>query len=181
MIELRATLPCPSPPAWAVLERHLFSLLDQSVFPYLEKYSRPDGSLVWNHPAAHSEDDFYEAYCNWPLLHLLGGGAHLLERAAQGWEGVTRQLTEYGFVYREYARRDDQFHQAESDIFFYLLCLADPQGAGWAARARRFAGLYVGEDPEAPNWDAEKKLIRSPYNGSGGPGGPFFKGEHSYG
>ena len=44
MMELRATLPCPSPPAWAVLERHLFSLLDQSVHPYLEKYTRPDGS-----------------------------------------------------------------------------------------------------------------------------------------
>lgn len=181
MLEVRATLPCPSPPAWAVLERHLFSLLDQSVSPYLEKYTHPDGSLIWNHPAAHSEDDFYEAYCNWPLLHLMGGGRHLLEIASQGWEGVTRQLTEHGLVHQEYSRRDDQFHQGESDIFFYLLCLADPQRAGRVERARRFAGLYLGEDPEAPNWDAERKLIRSPYNGSGGPGGPFFKGEPSYG
>ena len=179
-MELRANLPCPSPPAWAVLERHLFSLLDQSVHPYLEKYTRPDGSLIWDHASAHSEDDFYEAYYNWPLLHLMGGGGHLLERADLGWDGVTRQLTGHGLVHREYARRDDQFHQGESDIFFYLLCLADPGRAGRVARARRFAGLYLGEDPEEPNWDAEKKLIRSPYNGSGGPGGPFFSGEPSY-
>ncbi len=181
MRELRATLPCPSPPAWAVLERHLFALLDQAVRPYLEQYTRPDGSLIWDHESAHSEDDFYEAYCNFPLLHLMGGADHLLERANLGWEGVTRQLTEYGLVHKEYSRRDDQFHQGESDIFFYLLCLADPHRPGRVERARRFAGLYLGEDPEAPNWDADKKLVRSPYNGSGGPGGPFFKGEPSYG
>ncbi|MBM3280682.1 MAG: hypothetical protein FJY95_21780 [Candidatus Handelsmanbacteria bacterium] len=181
MTQVRATLPCPVPPAWAVLERHLFSLLDQAVQPYIERYVRPDGSLSWNHPTAHSEDDFYEAYCNWPLLYLMGGGGHLLERADQGWEGITRQLTGYGLVHQEYSRRDDQFHQAESDIFFYLLCLADPGRAGRLERARRFAGLYLGEDPEAPNWDAKRKLIRSPYNGSGGPGGPFFRGEPAYG
>ncbi|MBI2505991.1 MAG: hypothetical protein HYW07_22480 [Candidatus Latescibacteria bacterium] len=181
MIELCATLPCAAPPAWAVLERHLFSLLDQSVHPYLEKYTRPDGSLIFGNSPGGSEDDFYEAYYNWPLLHLMGGGGHLLEGAAQGWEGITRQLTQYGLVHQEYARRDDQFHQGESDIFFYLLCLADPQRAGQLERARRFAGLYLGEDPEAPNWDPEQKLIRSPYNGSGGPGGPFFRGEPSYG
>ena len=36
-------------------------------------------------------------------------------------------------------------------------------------RARRFAGLYMGEDPEAPNYDPKRKLIRSMINGSKGP------------
>ena len=29
--------------------------------------------------------------------------------------------------------------------------------------------MYMGEDPEAPNWDADLKMIRSPINGSKGP------------
>jgi hypothetical protein len=34
---------------------------------------------------------------------------------------------------------------------------------------KRFAGLYMNEDPEAPNYDPEKKIIRSIWNGSKGP------------
>jgi len=181
MIEIRASVPCAAPPAWAVLERHLLALLDQAVHPYLGKYTRPDGTLIWDHSSAHSEDDFYEAFYNWPLLYLMGGDDSLRELSGRQWEAVTRQLTGYGLVHKEYARSDDQFHQGESDIYFYLLCLADPQGAGWAERARRFAGLYMGEDPEAPNWDPQQKLIRAPRNGSGGPANSFFRGEPSYG
>ena len=36
-------------------------------------------------------------------------------------------------------------------------------------RARRFAGFYMGEDPEAPNYDPAHKIIRSMENGSRGP------------
>ena len=36
-------------------------------------------------------------------------------------------------------------------------------------RARRFAGLYLNEDPQAPNYDAKLRIIRSPLNGSAGP------------
>jgi hypothetical protein len=60
-------------------------------------------------------------------------------------------------------------------------------------RARRFAGFYMGDDPEAPNYDPVRKIIRSMQNGSRGPmlrkatpldwvGDPFdvsrFKAEH---
>jgi hypothetical protein len=41
-----ASLPLLDPPPWAVLERHLFAALDQSVEPFLKKYTRPDGTLV---------------------------------------------------------------------------------------------------------------------------------------
>jgi hypothetical protein len=34
---------------------------------------------------------------------------------------------------------------------------------------RRFAGFYMNEDPEAPNYDAEHKIIKSLFNGSRGP------------
>ena len=47
--------------------------------------------------------------------------------------------------------------------------LSVPDDAKYQARARRFAGLYMGEDPEAPNYDPQRKLIRSLINGSRGP------------
>jgi hypothetical protein len=34
---------------------------------------------------------------------------------------------------------------------------------------KRFAGLYMNEDPEAPNYDPEHKIIKSIWNGSKGP------------
>src|SRR5690606_38355891 len=36
-------------------------------------------------------------------------------------------------------------------------------------RAVRFASFYDGTDAEVPNYDPEKKIIRSPINGSRGP------------
>ena len=169
MITITATTPLTGPPAWAVLERQLLDLMDQSVYPFLEKYTHPDGGLIWEGDIGGSEDDLYESFYNWPLLYLLGGGDHLLELGIRQWNAVTRQLTQMGRVHKEYMRRDDQFHQAESDIYFYLLCAADPNRPEHLERARRFAGFYMNEDPEALNYDPEHKIIRSPYNGSDGP------------
>ncbi|MFH1567441.1 MAG: hypothetical protein ABIL09_05515, partial [Gemmatimonadota bacterium] len=36
-------------------------------------------------------------------------------------------------------------------------------------RAARFARFYTGDDPTAENYDRERRLIRSPFTGSGGP------------
>ena len=36
-------------------------------------------------------------------------------------------------------------------------------------RMKRFAGMYMGEDPEAPNYDPVNKVIKSIWNGSKGP------------
>ena len=179
MITITATMPLTGPPAWAVLERQLFDLMNQSVYPFLEKYTHPDGSLIWEGNIAGSEDDLYESFYNWPLLYLLGGGDDLLELGVRQWNAVTRQLTQMGRSHKEYARRDDQFHQAESDIYFYLLCAADPNRSEHLERARRFAGLYMNEDPEVLNYDPVHKIIRSPYNGSDGPD-MSVDGERSY-
>jgi hypothetical protein len=182
MLRLTATAPLQTPPAWAVLERQLLELMDQAVHPFLAKYTRADGSLIWSHPGAHSEDDWYESFYNWPLLYALGGGDHLLDLGARQWEAVTRQLTGFGLVHQEYARRDDQFHQGEGDIYFYLLCLVDPHRPEHQERARRFAGLYLNEHPEVVNYDFDRRLVRSPYNGSAPPDLTFFRGgEPSYG
>ncbi len=167
-----ASIPLVKPPAWAVLERKLIEVMNESVHPFLNKYTRPDGELIFADSWKNSRDggdDLYESSYNWPLLYLMGGGEHLLAEGQRLWEAITRQLTRLGTVHKEYELGYDQFHQAESYIYFYLLCLADPSNQRNRARAQRFAGLYMNEDPAAPNYDPEKKIIRAPHNGSGGP------------
>ncbi|MCL4859939.1 MAG: hypothetical protein KJZ93_11060 [Caldilineaceae bacterium] len=185
MITVTATIPCWNPPAWAMLERRLFELMDQAIDPFLARYVRPNGSLIWRDGGTGSRDgadDFYEASYNWPLLYLLGGDNRLLAEGQRLWDGITRQLTAAGHVHKEYERGYDQFHQGESYIYFYFLCLADPSNAINRERARRFAGLYLNEDPEAQNYDPVHKIIRAPHNGSGGPRWGFTDGaEPRYG
>ncbi|MDE0461878.1 MAG: hypothetical protein OXH93_05705 [Caldilineaceae bacterium] len=185
MLTLTASVPLDAPPTWAVMERALFDLMDRSVEPFLEKYTRPDGTLIWADKWSDSRDgadDFYESSYNWPLYYLLGGGDHLLTQGQRQWDAITRQLEELGPVLDEYERGYDQFHQSESYIYFYFLCLADPSNERNRERAVRFAGLYLNENPEAPNYDPERKLIRAPHNGSGGPRWGFTDSpEPSYG
>ncbi|MCC6169941.1 MAG: hypothetical protein IT329_22170 [Caldilineaceae bacterium] len=184
MLTIRATMPCLAPPAWAVLERKLLDVMDQAVYPYLEKYTRADGSLIWGDRWRNGRDgldDLYESFYNWPLLYLLGGGDHLLALGQRQWDAITRQGEGFGLVHDEYEVGYDQFHQAESYIYFYFLCLADPANPTNRARAQRFAGFYLNEDPDAPNYDAERKLIRAPHNGSRGPRWGFNEGTPNYG
>lgn len=159
-------------PPWAILERKLIDTIDEAVLPYIEKYTRGDGALIWADTWSGSRDgmdDFYEAFTNFAQFYSLGGGDHLLEAADRHWDAITRQLTRFGRIYREYERGYDQFHQSESYIYFYHLCLADPANHKLRDRARRFAGFYLNEFADAPNYDPAHRIIRAPHNGSGGP------------
>ncbi|MCL4507082.1 MAG: hypothetical protein M1434_03170 [Chloroflexi bacterium] len=186
MLTIQATVPCLLPPTWAVLERKLIDVMNQSVHPFLSKYTRAeDGELIWRERLVGRDgaDDFYESFYNWPLLYLLGGDDELLALSHRQWDAVTRQLTRSGQIRKEYEVGYDQFHQGESYIYFYFLCLADPTNQRLIERARRFAGFYLNEDPQAPNYDPEHRLIRAPHNGSGGPRWGFadYDGEPAYG
>ncbi len=172
MIEIKASVPLNEAPAWAVLERQLIEEMERAVDPFLQKYTHPDGRLIWNSGPRESRDgadDFYESFYNWPLLYVLGGCDRLLELGQRQWDATTELMGEYGHVYKEYEIGYDQFHQSESYVYFYLLCMADPKNGKNRARARRFAGFYLNEDPEAPNYDPEKKIIKCAHNGSKGP------------
>jgi hypothetical protein len=170
MMTIRATRMGP-PPAWAVAQRHLMARMDEAAPVFQERYTRADGTFIWRQqwPGMDGSDDGYESYHNWPLFYALGGDAGLYHRSRFLWEAVTRQFTAYGQVWREFDAYYDWMHHGESSIYFYYFALANPSQPVDRARALRFARMYTGDDPEAPNWDAERRMMRSPITGSKGP------------
>jgi hypothetical protein len=174
---LGAELPLVGPgqpaetPAWARMQRELLAAAEDAAVSFVERYTRPDGTLPWRNswPGMDGSDDPYEGFQSLPMLYLLGGGDRLLDLAHRQWEAVTRQWTAYGQIYREYDGYYDWMHHGEADNLLRLLGMADPTHRRHLERVRRFAGFYTGEDPEAPNYDATRRLIRSPLTGSRGP------------
>ena len=159
-------------PAWAFWQRHLLATMSEAALFFADRYTKPDGSLIW----ARSEwkgmdgsDDAYESVYNFPLLYFLGGAAELLPLAQHIWDGITRQFTAYGQVHREFDAYYDWMHHGESSLAIYYLALAGADGTKNRERARRFADLYTGADAAAPNYDAALRLLRSPLTGSRGP------------
>ena len=168
-----------TPPEWAVLERELIDKINDAAPKVLKKYTRPDGTLFWpNHPEFQSFDgldDAYESFHNWPLFYMLGGDAQFLVDAQHEFEVITKDMTRFGsghdypMVYKEYQPGYDWFHQSEGNYLFYMLCMADPSHETNLDRAKRFAGFFMNEDPEALNYDPEHKIIKCVMNGSKGP------------
>ena len=163
-------------PDWALRQRHLIAVMNEAAPRYQQRYTRADGTFVWREawPGMDGSDDGYESYHNWPLFYALGGSADIHERSRFLWDAITRQFTQYGQIWREFDAYYDWMHHGESSIYFYYFGLADPDREPDRARALRFAGLYTGDDPileeqGRQNWDAEKKMIRSPITGSKGP------------
>jgi hypothetical protein len=158
-------------PRWALLQRQIFATLDTAAIEFADRYTRSDGTLIWRDrwPGMDGSDDPYEGFMNMPLFYALGGSEKVYRRSRIIWDGITWQWTEYGQIHREYDAYYDWMHHGESNLFFYFFGLAEPSVPKDRQRARRFAGFYNGEDPEALNYDVDKRLIRSPISGSRGP------------
>jgi hypothetical protein len=167
---LRATHAVPAP-GWALLQRHLLTAMSEAALWFVDRYTRPDGTLRWRRewPGMDGSDDGYESFGNFPLLYALGGDPRVLQAARRGWEAVTWQFTEYGQVWREFDAYYDWMHHGESSQILYHLGLADPSPLPERQRAARFADMYTGDDPLAGNYDRERRLMRSPITGSRGP------------
>ncbi len=160
-----------TPPEWALWQRHLLEQLHPAAVEFVRKYTRPDGTLIWRDrwPGMDGSDDGYESFYNFPLYYALGGPEEIHDLSRKLWDAVTRQFTEYGQVHKEFDAYYDWMHHGESYTYFYFFGLADPTVPKTRERALRFAGLYLNEDPDAPNYDFTHKLMRSPINGSHGP------------
>ncbi|GAB3891269.1 hypothetical protein GCM10029964_064160 [Kibdelosporangium lantanae] len=172
---ITASVPLLEPPGWAIAQRELFDLLDHAWRQFDRDFTGLDGRPAYRGWLSSRDgvDDFYETFFNWPQLYLLGGSDDLLTTSERHWEGVTRQLTELGMLQDEYERGYDWFHQGESLLFLYFLCMAAPQR--WATRALRFADLYV--NPLHGNYDPYHRIIRRPHNGSDPRRQGLFDGE----
>ena len=170
------------PPAWAVMERQLIRAMEQAAPVYLKRFTRPGGTLYGEGPV----DDVYEMFVNWPLFYAMGADETLFLQALQEWNVISRHYEETlapgaGYprnrrytpqLHKEFYSRHadcDWFHLSEGLMSFYDFAVGDPAIPENIRRAKRFAGFYMGEDPDAPNWDAEHKLIRAPFSSSQGP------------
>ena len=160
-----------TPPDWAIRQRHLFDLMDRAAPRFVERYTRPDGTFIWRDewPGMDGSDDGYESYLSFPLFYMLGGSEEIHAMSRRLWTAVTWQFAQFGTVTREFDSYYDWMHHGEAYTFLHYFGLADPDHHVDRQRALKFAAMYMGEDPEAPNWDAEHKIIRSPINGGKGP------------
>lgn len=170
-----------APPEWALLERELLRAGSAACERFAGKYVDSRGYLLhtprWG--TLDGPDDAIETFWNWTLLHALGGSERVLQLFRQAQEGHWRQYSELrtkltklaanGAYYKEFITQSDWFHTGEGMRAFLLMGLSEPEDAQYVARMKRFAGMYMNEDPEAPNYDPEKKIIRSIWNGSKGP------------
>jgi len=170
-----------SPPAWALLERELIRAQTLACQEFFDRYFDERGYLLcvprWG--GDDGPDDAAENLLNWTVLHALGAPDAILTLYKKGWEGHLRQYTEArttevpfardGMYYKEFPVMFDWFHHGEGFSAFFLQGLSDPDDHLFQHRSRRYAGLYMNEDPQAPNYDPKHRVIRSMFNGSRGP------------
>ncbi len=189
VVGVKATEATP-PPGWALMERRLIDLMEEAAPAMVRKYTERGGAFYY----ADDLDDLYERTYNWGLFYALGADEAVLDLALQQWNAVTRWFddsvvnrakhAEYrhgaslqpfkASIHNEYYGLGnpgdaDWHHMGEGNMAFYDFGLADPTISENVRRARRFAAMFIGEDPEAPNYDAKHKVFRSPYQTSQGP------------
>jgi hypothetical protein len=168
-------------PDWALAQRALLGINGAGVQLYADAFLNDRGFLPmtpqWG--VGSGPDDFMENIRNWPLAHALGGPDSILELWRKAWEGHLQQIGQTripqlemakdGIYHKEFMTSYDWEHNSEGLGPFYYYGLSGPNDALYEERLRRFAGFYLNEDPEAPNYDPELRIIRSLFNGSLGP------------
>ncbi len=157
-------------PEWAILERKLIALIDESALEFADRYTNTDNTLIWRDewPGFDGSDDPYEGFMNFTLHYIIGGDSKLDKRHREIWDAITWQWTEYGQVLDEFDQAYDWMHHGEALLGFYWFALANPHVLKDRQRTKRFAALYTGENTKVDNWDSERSMIRAPINGSGG-------------
>ena len=162
------------------MERQLIKAMEEAAPLMVKKYAEPGGALYF----ADDLDDLYERFYNWGLFYAMGADESLLHMALQQWNASTR-ISDDSIVHRVHPRFKQQVHNeyynlaqpgaaewhhlGEGNMAFYDFGVADPTISENVRRARRFAAMSIGEDPEAPNYDPRYKIFRSPMQTSQGP------------
>lgn len=180
-------------PDWAIMEHQLINSMEDAAQIYLDHFTRPDGTIYGGSsnqnseevlagiakgiPGAPNYDDLYEMCHNWGLFYAIGADEKIFEYAIRQFNAVTlmcstippNQKNYTHQLYNEFPEHAEWFHIGEGIMLFYDLALGNPALPQNSDRAKRFAGFYLGEDPESvSNYDPKLKLIRAAYNGSKG-------------
>jgi len=169
------------PPEWALLERALITANADACDVFFDRYFDERGYALcverWG--GDDGPDDASESFGDWPLLHALGASDRVMERFEHGWDGHLRQFTEArttevpfardGMYDREFPVMFDWLHHNEGLRPFFLKGLSHPDDPAYRRRTVRFTRFYTGDDPTARNYDPERRIIRSLFNGSRGP------------
>jgi hypothetical protein len=131
-------------PEWALLERQLIDAMDRAGVEFYETYVQEDGTLRWKERyegGMNSSDDAYEGFRGFSLHAALGGLIELDRLHRKVWDGITRQFTRYGQIYREFDSNWDWMHHGEGYVSFYPLGLVDPRDERFTDRSVRFAAM----------------------------------------
>ncbi len=167
-------------PPWALAERALLASAAEGAQLWVDRYVKADGSLNldvrWG--VTDGPDDIMETVRGWPLVYAMGAPESVIQNFERVWEGHLRQfsaklpnveLAKDGVFVKEFPSSFDWEHNGEGLQAFYWYGLGKPDDPVSRARAGRFAGFYLNEDPAAANYDRQHKIIKSLFNGSIGP------------
>jgi hypothetical protein len=169
------------PPEWALIQREVLHAHTAACEAFFNRYFDQNGFLLcvtrWG--GDDGPDDAIENVNDWPHLHALGGSDRIRDMYRNAYEGHVRQYTlakttdvpfaRDGMYYKEFPVMMDWQHNAEGLTVFNLMGLSDPYDARYRNRVKRFIGFYMNEDPGAPNYNHEHRIIKSMMNGSRGP------------
>ena len=155
-------------------------LMEDAVQPMVDKYAERGGAFYY----ADDVDDLYERAYNWGLFYAMGADRKVLDLGLQQWHATTRFFADdiasrvhprfKPQIHNEYFNLatpggSEWYHKGEANMAFYHFGLADPTISENVRRARRFAAMYMAEDPDAPNYDPQHKIFRCPIQSSVGP------------
>jgi len=171
------------PPAWVAAERTLLESGGEIAAAYAASHFDAAGRAIRTVPpawgAGDGPDDIIATTKDWPLAYIMGGPASLVDTFRRIWEAHLEQYTngkvpeieaaKDGIFRNDFITQFDWEHTSEELAPFYLYALARPHDPTNILRAQRMAGLYLNEDPAAPNYDPKVRIIRSLFNGSLGP------------
>ena len=168
-------------PDWATYERQFITEMSTACLEFYHKFYDDQGRLqaVLRWGADDGPDDAFENFTGWPELHALGAPDEILRTYLKANDAMIVQYTEAktvetpipreGMFYKEFECQTDWMHLGEWSKIHNREGLSVPNDPKLIERARRYAGFYMNEDPEAQNYDPKLKLIRSLLTGSRGP------------
>jgi hypothetical protein len=197
--KITARRPASKMPEWAILQRSLIALMNESEDLLIEHYLQPNGEIFWpdieGFGGYGGVDNAFEGFHRWPLFYLLGGDDRFLQLAQRQYDVLVDQFSRYErkgstfppgrntMLVQEYLPDFDWMHAGEAALYFYFLNLADPTNPKNRDRSVRFAGFLTDEDPTLPesSYDAEHRVFRTSAMGSNGPAFHRFDRPYGYG